>query len=380
MNKKKYLSKNKYMLKGAIKRKGYDWWWHSFTAYHKITGAPKAFFIEYVVINPNKSQKYPVYGQTDVERLFDSRAVGSIRPSYVMIKAGTWGKDAKQIHNFYSTDGLIVGKKQLSISIGNCTLTENSLVGSVNMPSSEAAAHPEYMSDSGYMTWNLKLDKQIPFNVGYGTSWFFRKLRAFEMYWHAQGVKTQYSGVVTLDGEEYVVYPEKSHGYADKNWGSAYTKPWVWLTSCNLKSQISNQVMKNSCFDIGGGCPKIFGIPLKRRLLVFLKTEDNVYEFNFSKFWKPSKVKFDFTETEDSLHWFVSAENKKYLLDVDVYCPKSETLFMNYESPLGRKDFEKLWNGGTGYGSLKLFRKRRGTLEIVEDIVANNCGCEYGEY
>ena len=44
------------------------------------------------------------------------------------------------------------------------------------------------------------------------------------MYWHAQGVKTEYSGTVTLDGEEYVVLPEKSYGYADKNWGSDFTK------------------------------------------------------------------------------------------------------------------------------------------------------------
>ncbi|MBR4012376.1 MAG: hypothetical protein IKI98_06105, partial [Spirochaetaceae bacterium] len=100
---------------------------------------------------------------------------------------------------------------------------------------------------------------------------------------------------------------------------------------------------------------------------------------NFSKFWKYSKVKYNFTEVEDKLHWSVTAENRKYLLDVDIYCPKSKTLFINYESPLGIKEFNKLWNGGTGYGSLKLFRKTRGTLEIVEDFVAENCGCEYGE-
>lgn len=379
MKNKKYLSRNKYMLKGFLKRKGYDWWWHSFTGYHKVTGKAKSFFIEYFVVNPNKFQKTPVFGQTDAERLFDNQAVGTVRPSYVMIKAGAWGEDAKQIHNFYPTESLIIGKKQLSLNVGNCVLTETSLIGSVNMSASDAAAHPEYMTDSGYMSWNLHLDKQVSFNPGYATSWFFRKLNLFQMYWHAQGVKTEYSGIVTLDDEEYVVIPEKSYGYADKNWGSDFTKPWVWLSSCNLKSQITNSRAHNSCFDIGGGCPKILGIPLKRKLLVFLKTEDKVYEFNFSKFWKYSKVKYNFTEVEDKLHWSVTAENRKYLLDVDIYCPKSKTLFINYESPLGIKEFNKLWNGGTGYGSLKLFRKTRGTLEIVEDYVAENCGCEYGE-
>ena len=77
------------------------------------------------------------------------------------------------------------------------------------------------------------------------------------MYWHAQGVKTQNSGVVTLDGEEYVVYPEKSHGYADKNWGKDFTSPWVWLSSNNMVSKITGKKLENSVFDIGGGCPKV---------------------------------------------------------------------------------------------------------------------------
>ena len=379
MKNKKYLSRNKYMLKGSLKRKGYDWWWHSFTGYHKVTGKPKTFFIEYFVMNPAKNIKSPAFGQTDGERLFDTEASGTVKPSYVMIKAGAWGENPKQIHNFYPTDDLVVNNRQLSVSVGNCVLTEDSLLGSVSLSSNDAASHPEYMSDSGYMSWNLKMDKQIPFCVGYGTSWLFRLLKIFQMYWHAQGVKTEYSGTVNFDGEEYIVLPEKSYGYADKNWGSDFTNPWLWLSSCNLTSQITHSPLQNSCFDIGGGCPKVMGIPLKRKLLVFLKNEDNVYEFNFSKFWKPSKVEFKFTETEENLHWFVCAENRKYLLDVDIFCPKSETLFINYENPVGKKEFDKLWNGGTGHGTLKLFRKTRRTLEIVEDIIVNNCGCEYGE-
>ena len=181
------------MLKGSLKKKGYDWWWHSFTGYHKTTGKPKSFFIEYFIMNPSKSLKSPVFGQTDGERLVDSAAVGTIKPSYVMIKAGAWGEDAKQIHSFFSTDSLNIEKKQLSINVGNCTLTEESLIGGVKLSAADAAAHPEYMSDSGSMTWNLKMDKQISFNPGYATSWFFRSLNLFQMYWHAQGVKTEYS-------------------------------------------------------------------------------------------------------------------------------------------------------------------------------------------
>ena len=39
-------------LKGRQSRKGYDWWWHSFTAYNKITGEAKPFYIEFFLCNP----------------------------------------------------------------------------------------------------------------------------------------------------------------------------------------------------------------------------------------------------------------------------------------------------------------------------------------
>lgn len=46
------LSRNQYMLSGALKNNGYDWWWYSFTGTNQITGEQKAFFVEYFIINP----------------------------------------------------------------------------------------------------------------------------------------------------------------------------------------------------------------------------------------------------------------------------------------------------------------------------------------
>ena len=72
----------------------------------------------------------------------------------------------------------------------------------------EAQDHPEYMCDAGDMMWDLDIDKKITFNVGYGANSLFRKLNSFEMFWHAEGIKTEYSGTIWLDGEEYEVIPE----------------------------------------------------------------------------------------------------------------------------------------------------------------------------
>ena len=121
----------------------------------------------------------------------------------------------------------------------------------------EAAAHPEWMCGAGSMAWDLAIDKQIAFNVGYGASKPLRDAEAFAMYWHAEGMKSAYSGSVTFNGRKYTVTPEKSFGYADKNWGRDFTTPWVWLSSNCLFSRKTGKQLHNSVFDIGGGRPKI---------------------------------------------------------------------------------------------------------------------------
>ena len=71
----------------------------------------------------------------------------------------------------------------------------------------------------------------------------------------------------SINGRKYIVSPEKSFGYADKNWGRDFTSPWVWLSSNCLKSRKTGEILTNSAFDIGGGRPKIYFVALDRRLL-----------------------------------------------------------------------------------------------------------------
>lgn len=357
------------MLKGPLSKKGYDWWWHSFTGVNVRTGEQKSFFIEYFIVNPALGQEKPVFGQ-----------LGNNRPSYVMIKAGCWGKDARQLHRFYPIKDLLIQENELKLQVGDCSLSETSMRGSVYITEEQSMEHPEYMSDYGSMSWDLKVNKKVAFHVGYGASRFFRVLNAFEMYWHAQGMKTEYEGTVYLNEDEYRISYETSYGYADKNWGSDFTSPWVWLSSCNLFSKISGKKLQNSVFDIGGGRPKVFGIPMERKLLSVFYYEGKDYEFNFSKFWTKTKTKFTCKETEDKILWRVITKNRDALLDVKISCKKSEMLLINYEAPNGRKLHNRLWNGGTGIGEIKLYDISNGKKVLIDDILAKNIGCEYGEY
>ena len=369
------ITRDACMLRGPLAREGYDWWWHSFTAQDAETGEDKAFFIEFFVCNPALGEDEPVLGQ-----LPENRASGK-KPSYLMVKAGAWGEDACQLHRFFAwKDVSLHGGAPYRIEAADCLASEDLLKGSVRVTPEEAQAHPEWMCGAGDMAWDLGVHKQIAFNVGYGASKPLRDAEAFAMYWHAEGMKTAYSGWVRYNGRLYTVTPLKCYGYADKNWGRDFTSPWVWLSSNCLKSKKTGEMLTDSAFDIGGGRPKIYFVPLDRRLLGVFYYEGKEYDFNFSHVWLNVKTTFFFRELADEVVWYVLQENVHAAMETEIRCRKKDMLLVNYEAPDGSKKHNHLWNGGNGYGTVRLYDKADGRLALVDEIEATHVGCEYGEY
>ena len=369
------ITRNEFMLHGPLAHNGYDWWWHSFTAQDAETGEDKPFFVEFFLCNPALGEAEPVFGQ-----LPENKAAGK-KPSYLMVKAGAWGEGKCQLHRFFGwKDVNLHGKAPYSVDAEDCHASETELRGSIKITAEEAEAHPEWMCDAGKMTWDLKVDKQVAFNVGYGASKPLRDVEAFAMYWHAEGMKSAYSGTITLNGRKYTVTPEKSYGYADKNWGRDFTSPWVWLSSNHLFSKKKNAFLEDSVFDIGGGRPKIYFVPLDRRLLGVFWYEGKEYDFNFSKLHLHVKTEFSSEETDDLIIWHVRQENIHAAMETEVTCRKADMLLVNYEAPDGSKHHNRLWNGGNGIGTVKLYDKVDGEFVLVDEIEATHIGCEYGEY
>lgn len=373
--KKSDLKRNLFMLKGPLAKRGYDWWWHSFTGYDVITGEARSFYIEYFLMNPKHAKKNPVIVWNDI-----LKQKSGIKPSYIMINVGAWGKNKKQLHNFYPWQMAKLKKKELYLEVNDCLLTENHIKGSVKVLEEDNRNHQEWMSDSGSMEWDLKVDKLISYNVGYGASKLFRTINAFEMFWHAKGMKTAYDGYVIFDGKKYIVRSNDCYGYADKNWGGDFTSPWVWLSSNNLYSKLYHKKLENSVFEIGGGRPKVFKIALNHKLLGAFYYEGTEYEFNFSKFWTKSKTSFHCYETNEQIIWDVVQTTKKAKMEAQITCQKSDMILINYESPDGFKRHTRLWNGGTGMGTVKLYLRTKTGFELIDDIQTFNVGCEYGEY
>lgn len=370
------ITRDAYMLKGPLAKKGYDWWWHSFTAHHAKTGEAKSFYIEYFLCNPAHAQDEPVLVWNDPA----GRSAGR-RPSYCMVNVGFWGDPRGQLHRFFPWSQVHVSDGvPFHLTAGDCTCSETHMSGRVAVSEADAKAHPEWMSDAGTMEWDLRIDKQVAYNVGYGASAFFRRFNAFEMFWHAEGMKTAFEGWLRLNGQEYIVRPEDCYGYADKNWGGDFTSPWVWLSSNDLISKATGKRLHNSVFEIGGGNPKAFGIALGRKLLGQFYYEGQDYEFNFSKFWTGSRTRFDCRETDTHIIWHVVQTTFRAKMLVDITCRKADMLLINYESPDGYKRHTRLWNGGTGEGIVKLYHRRHGRWRLIDQVYANHVGCEYGEY
>ena len=369
------VSRDACMLHGPLAHHGYDWWWHSFTAQDAEKGEDKPFFIEFFLCNPALGEDVPILGQ-----LPENKAAGK-RPSYLMVKAGTWGSDHCQLHRFFAwKDVCLHGDSPYKIEADDCLACETALKGSITITSDEAVAQPEWMCAAGSMSWDLTLEKKIAFNVGYGASRPLRDAEAFAMYWHAEGMKTAFSGTVTFNGHQYVVSPDKCYGYADKNWGRDFTSPWVWLSSNCLTSRLSGKQFQNSAFDIGGGRPKIYFLPLNRRLLGVFYYEGKEYDFNFSHVWLNVKTTFSFEEKAHEVVWHVRQENLHAVMETEVHCLKRDMLLVNYEAPDGSKHHNRLWNGGNGWGTIRLSEKHNGQLSLIDEIEATHIGCEYGEY
>jgi tocopherol cyclase len=353
---------------------GYDWWWHSFVGRSRTTGKQQPFFIEYYVINPGLGGPLPILGQDPA-----NKAAGR-RPSYAMIKAGTWAENASaEINNYYGIADLDAAIEYMDVRIGPNTASEVHLTGAVFMSAATAAAHPEYMSDAGEMEWDLTVDKTLTYSVGYATSDIVRNLNAFQMFWHVQGMKAEYAGTVTFNGEVFDVIPGQSYGYQDKNWGNDLTNPWIWLNCNNFKSATTGKALPMTSLDVGGGEPVAFGIPLGRKVLVAFHHDNTMYEWNFTKElqWQSAVV----TESSTSLRWQISAEDLSNKIVIDFSAPKSRSLKVDYENPRGEKKHNNLWNSGWASGTVTLYsRAWWGGWRKIDTFVGSMGGAEYGQY
>ena len=83
-------------------------------------------------------------------------------------------------------------------------------------------------------------------------------------------------------------------------------------------------------------------------------------------------------ENKEKLHWSVSASNRTYVIDVDMFCSAEELFVRSWEIPEGNRKVLKILSGATG-GEIRLYRKIRDSLELIEHAHIATALSEFGQ-
>lgn len=353
-------------------------------------GGERMFFIEMESINPALSPDkvalgYKFNANIKIEdltaALAGTQAASDIGkedtppPSYIAVRAGTFGTGAKQLVLYEKTSSLVTDKGKLC-SVAGCTFEDDTLTGSISLSKEDALDHPEYMCDTGKITWSVKYLCNTSFRALYnkGTD-----------RWMPLGARATFSGTVVLDGAEYEVSGNRSYGYVDFSEckKGALPLPYFHISSSRLTSHITGRPMTDSCFVVHG----LYG-NAKDRVAVGLKLGDRVITLPVTN----GKVKTiqecveaPADEGGERLHWSMSVElngsvfSGRYVVDIDVMCHTNLLYVRNIELPEGNRKLMRLLAGGDGVGTVRLFQYVKKNLVLVEEAHIASSFCEFGQ-
>ncbi|MBR4372948.1 MAG: hypothetical protein IKP49_01120 [Treponema sp.] len=385
---KKINSFEQYLLKGGLRSEGFERWRYSFCANSKSTGAEKRFFIELYLVNPAVSPNVVVIAQKSRVAMgasdaaaqraltsgmsgYDSRFSGQeivVKPSYLLVKAGVYGENGKQVNKFIPSSKFNFAKTTATLKTDSCLFSADMLIGVVEVTEGELRMNPEMLCNPGFIKWELKYENSVGSSSLFGSG---------TNSWVPIGFKSKFVGNVVLDGEEYVVTPEKSFGYVDKSWGETLSNPYYHISTSRLTSIISGKGLESSYVSIEGEFGK------KKELNGVINIEGKTFKvgglLNGIGLKETHKCTQLPSADGEKLHWSVSLEKGEYVVDLDVYCKTSEMFVRDYEVPQGKRMLMKVLGGGTGNGEVRIFRKVGKNLELLEHANLYDTICELGE-
>ncbi len=378
---KRALKINNYKLtKTSLKKCGFDRWRYVFNAVNAASGEERCFFIEIAVLNPllNSDRVVLYEAQNESIKSSDLQAAlaGNIdltgmeekaAPSYCCVCAGILGRNPRRLTRYIPAGEFSFKKNAFDIKSDLCMFGENSLSGVQEVTRADCRKLPlGTRSDVGKMEWNLKYEKVLD-------SAPVSSKKTFS--WYAGGIKTQFSGRVIFDGDEFLISPDNSFGYADKSWGSEMPCPFLHISSSRMTSIFTGKIMRDSAFALESN--------LEGKVVVLSKFGEKEFSFGPKKKIKKYEsswrcVRSPLNSGGEELHWSVSINSKKYILDVDVFSAVNELIIKDYDMPQGEGAVLKIVSGASATGEIRLYRQIKKSLELIQHAKIVSAVAEYG--
>lgn len=373
---KKYQHYDQYLLKGKLRYNGFERWRYVFTGVNKLSGEEKCFFIEIYLVNPLISPKNviiaqksrPVLTSDDLQYALAGTISAQsatnqhvLQPSYCLVKSGMYGEYGKQLNKFVPSAGLEWNKKEQAFTAGGCFFGPDLLTGIVEISTSEIRENPEYFCSAGKMEWNLHYERSVAAGP------FENK----KELWCPTGSKSVFAGTVKVDDVEYSIVPKSSFGYVDKSWGSKLNSPYFHISGSNLTSIISGKPLTQSVFAVEGeyNGDLMFHVCLEGENLKFSYKKDRQFH---------ECIEAPADEDGEKLHWTLSITEKNIVVDIDIFCKTKEMYVRDFEVPEGNRTLLKILSGGNGTGEIRVYKKTKQDLELLEHAHVANCLCEFG--
>ena len=356
---KSYIIKDRFMLEKDLGKNGYDLWNHIFVGKSENTGKEKTFYVLFIAINPDIEKEKVIvlnkHNEADIQK--------DIKPSYLLVKAGCIGKEDYQFNRYFAWKDIKIDydeKEGFNINALDCLCTEKKLVGSIDITPEFNSKHLEYMSDIGKIEWNLNINKLITSNIEDNLISILGK----EIGYHAEGLKTEYDGCITLNGEKYNVIADESIGFSEKRWGKKLVKPIISLTSNKVSSNLTNEKLVNVAFNVI--------IDDKKRLLTDVYYAGRNLEFISNKI---NEKNLSLKEDDKYIVWNIRQESKKFIVEIKICAQKEDVSIMTFEEPNGK--LNDILNTANGFGEVDIYRKEKNKEIIIDSLEVRNAFCRY---
>ena len=382
---KKNNRHEQYLLRGKLKRNGFECWRYVFSGINRITGERRVFFVEMYYVNPAISPKKIVVSRkpkpadyadinsvlaqtsSDSPKKEIQPSASSIQPSFFAVRSGFYGENAKLLNCFLPAETLCKVKNEHSFKADDFIFAPDHIKGIISVTRNDLLSNPALSCDQGFISWNLNFEMSVSSGALYDRG---------KNFYVADGACAVFSGSVNADGQDFSVGPGSSFGFIEKKWGPALRSSLFHLSSSNISSMITGKKLSRACFCLDG--------EYNGKLVIFSSIDGHVMRLKtkslFNKFseiheWSRTPADAD----GEKLHWTVSIHKGKIVADIDIYCKTAEMFVRDYEFPSGGNLFLKVLGGGTGFGEIRIYKRAKKDLELLEHAEIKNAVCEYGE-